>query len=205
MMKSGIVFLDWDGTLSHGRFWSELGDGIYQKVQQRLFGQNGSLVNEWMKGAKTSEDVCEWLESSVECGSRDLLDALIKSCEGMNLPEIIRRLIVEIRKDRHVVLITDNMDCFSRFTVKANRMEELFDYIVNSSDVRRLKQDQGGLSFHEVAQRYSTSFRDCVLIDDSQKTCALFQEMGGLSYQTSGIQHTIDLLGSLVEKPSTPL
>lgn len=204
-MKSGILFLDWDGTLSHGRFWSELDEYVYEKIQRCLFNQNSLLIDEWMKGSRSSEDVCDWLELSVGCKSQVLFNALIKSCERMTLPENIRRLISEIRKNRYVVLMTDNMDCFSRCTVPAGRMEELFDCIINSSATRKLKRDQNGLSFHEIVQRYDTQLRDCVLIDDSQKTCSLFRELGGIAYQTLGVQHSTELLGVLVNKPnSTP-
>lgn len=199
-LKTGILFLDWDGTLSHGRFWSGLDQERYQKIQQYLFGQNGSLVDEWMKGSVSSEDICAWLERSTGYASRDLLDVLIQSCEQMVLREILTHLISETRKERYVFLITDNMDCFSRFTVPALQLRELFDGIVNSSDVKRGKRDQNGLSFQEIAGRHTIPLKECILIDDSQQTCSLFHGIGGHAYQALGVQHTAELLKTIVDK-----
>lgn len=200
MLKNGIIFLDWDGTLSHGRFWSELNAEIYEKIQRSLFEGNKALIDAWMVGDATSEDVCDWLVQSTGLTSDVLLNALQVSCQRMTLAENIVDRILQIKKDHHVVLVTDNMDCFSRFTVPAQRMADIFDMIVNSSDVKRLKRDDGGLSFKEIAQKYGVAFNVCTLIDDSEKTCALFRKLGGAAHKTVGVQYTNELLSLALKK-----
>ena len=183
-MKKKIVFLDWDGTLSHGRFWSGLDKESYENIQNLLFAKNESPADQWMKGEKTSEEVCAWLEGITGHTSSLLMDELSKSCEQMTLSDVTLHLISELRKNAYLVLITDNMDCFSRFTVPANQLQTVFDRIINSSDIARSKRDQDGLSFRETAEQYGLQLSNSILIDDSEKTCNLFQQMGGAIYQT---------------------
>lgn len=197
MQKTGILFLDWDGTLSDGRFWSSLDQDAYKKIQCSLFEQNKALIDSWMMGNESSETVCDWLKLSPGLHQCDLFGSLIDSCEHMAISKIAIDLIERIKEDRYVVLMTDNMDCFSRFTVPAQRLTDLFDEIVNSSEVKRLKKDGGGLSFQQIRQKYDVPFSACRLIDDSEKTCLLFQKLGGLVHRTTGIRKTEEILRSL--------
>ena len=55
-MKSAL-FVDFDGTLCHDKFWRSLEPALQEKIQEYLFGVDQEIVNDWMRGVYTSEDI----------------------------------------------------------------------------------------------------------------------------------------------------
>lgn len=196
--KSGLIFIDWDGTLSHGRFWSSFDATTFQIIQQSLFENNKALVVEWMLGHKNAEQICEWLAAETGLEIEALLGGLTESCEQMRLSPELRDLIGRARKQNYVVLVTDNMDCFTRFTVHASELEKYFDHLINSADVGRLKLHELGLTFRMMCDQLRIPISHSFLIDDSEKTCNLFHELGGKAYRTSGLKKTEEILKTLI-------
>lgn len=197
--KNGLIFIDWDGTLSHGRFWSSLATDTYQAIQKKLFENNKALVIEWMLGRRDTEQICRWLASETNLDEKTLQDSLLESCGNMALTSRLRGLLAQIRQTHYLVLVTDNMDCFTKATVPDNSLEDVFDCLINSADLRRLKCDDQGLTFTDAMARFGILPSNSLLIDDSAKTCALFQKLGGSVFQTSGVINTEKLLRSLAD------
>lgn len=181
-----VIFLDWNGTLSNSRFFQQLESvdhplhDALPKIEKWLFNENKPLLNLWMKGKYTSEDILQRMSDDIHISRDVLLKELKVSCESMvfMIPDI-QEIIQKIRsKGIYVVIATDNMDCFSRWTVPALKLNELFDDILNSSEIGVLKEE--GLSknsfpfFDKYLEKYG---RDkVVLIDDSKND--FFQENG---------------------------
>jgi FMN phosphatase YigB (HAD superfamily) len=84
-----------------------------------------------------------------------------------------------LSKNYQTVLITDNMDCFTRFIVPAQKLEHFFDVIVNSFENKKLKEHNDGEIFMQLIEKQKTKIEDCILIDNSKKICALFTKLGG--------------------------
>lgn len=63
------------------------------------------------------------------------------------------------------------MDCFTRWTVPAMKLDVVFDEIINSSDQKALKKDLDSegksLFFKDFFIRNKIDMKDCVFIDDS--------------------------------------
>jgi FMN phosphatase YigB (HAD superfamily) len=81
-----------------------------------------------------------------------------------------------------VILLTGNMDSFSRFTVPTLGLEKYFDYISNSYHEGRLKTDNNGEIFRMFTDRFGVALRECILIDDSLGACRMFEALGGVAY-----------------------
>jgi hypothetical protein len=74
------------------------------------------------------------------------------------------------------------MDSFDRFTAPALQLNSHFDVIVNSYSEGQLKTDNNGESFLKYLKG---SVAEAVLIEDSQKTCDVFTQLGGKALQVS--------------------
>lgn len=167
-----VVFLDWAGTMSHSLFWSrwhEADPARRQRVQRDLFGDE-ALVHDWMRGRLSAEDVV-----AVVCRGDDpalWLTELERSCREMALADDRLRLLVPALRSTgvRVVIATDNMDTFARWTVPALGLVQLVDDVLDSWRLGCLKddRDRAGRSpfFHPWLEREKIDPADAVLFDD---------------------------------------
>jgi FMN phosphatase YigB (HAD superfamily) len=70
----------------------------------------------------------------------------------------------------------------ARFTVPSLNLTNYFELIVNSYNEKRGKDDENGRNFTEVIEKYHSSIENSILIDNSEKSCRLFESLGGKSY-----------------------
>ena len=82
----------------------------------------------------------------------EVWNIFVADCEKMNISIDVLNRIENLRRNYHTVLIIDNMDCFTRFTVPALKLNSYFDSIVNSFDNKKFKSDDGGNIFLQVGQ-----------------------------------------------------
>ncbi|MBI4458053.1 HAD family hydrolase [Candidatus Uhrbacteria bacterium] len=176
---------------------------IYQKIQSLLFGADRGRVRQWMLGELSSEEICDLLAPQLSVPAESLMDALAESCKNMRLHDDAIPLLRDLRKTARLALVTDNMDCFSRFTIAALRLDEFFDRIVNSSDVRRLKTDQRGRTFADLADEFGVPMSNAFLVDDSRKTCDLFDELGGRAFRVDAHRNAGECLREIGRELST--
>lgn len=113
-----------------------------------------------------------------------ILDELQRSCEEMrysidDLEDIVRRVRAN---GIEVVIATDNMDTFSRFTVPAMRLDTVFDGILNSYDTGYLKDDNHPEDsipfFDEYLARHGWNYADAILLDDSPDKSGKYKRLG---------------------------
>ncbi len=138
------LLIDFDGTLCHDRFWRSLEPELSQKVQQYLFLSDKTMVKDWMNGVYTSEDINKLLSDSLGINYEFLWNLFVKDCQNMHVDETVLSRIKELRKDYKIILITDNMDCFDRFTVPALKLDDYFDAVVNSFNEQTSKNENEG-------------------------------------------------------------
>lgn len=174
-----ILFVDFDGTLCHDRFWRSLNPSEYEQIQELLFKRNQEMASDWMKGGYSSEEINQFLAGRLGIDYDRLWKTFVHDCKTMNIPTVVLDLIKQTKAHYRTILMTDNMDCLDRFTVPALGLDSYFDRIVNSFGQKCLKRDEAGKAFLEEIANARAHVADCILIDDSESMCALFRSMGG--------------------------
>ncbi len=181
-MAKPILCIDFDGTLCHDRFWRSADPELKSKLQTRLFSDKVEVAEDWMLGKRTSEEINQLLADELGMPYDFLWKIFVADCENMTIvPGAIKK--VQTLRDRYTtVIITDNMDCFDRFTVPALGLDTHFDVIVNSSTEGSFKNDENGKVFQKIAEAYDSPLSRNILIDNAQSSCMLFESLGGRSY-----------------------
>ena len=175
-----ILFIDFDGTLCHDRFWRSIDADSFEKIQNLLFGEDKSMVNEWMRGVYSSENINELISKELNIPFEKVWNTFVADCENMNVSTDVLNRIKNLKKDFHIVLITDNMDCFTRFTAPALKLDLLFDSIINSSDNKKFKSDNGGEIFLQTVNKLDSKIENSILMDNSKSACGTFSKLGGM-------------------------
>lgn len=150
MVTPKVIFFDWSKTLSNSLFWSQLRNNGHphnqyiSAIEHAIFSENRQLINHWMRGEYSSEDVCRIIANRSNVPYEVVFEGLKESCTSMKLvseeiPELIRRIKA---KGIKAVIATDNMDTFSRFTIPALELTELFDDFLISYDLKLLKSER---------------------------------------------------------------
>ncbi len=173
-----ILFIDFDGTLCHDLFWRSLPKENLQKIKLFEFDDN-HIAERWMRGEFTSEEINKRIAESVEMPYEELWKIFVDNCKTMTVSQEILNKLQDLRSKYHVVLMTDNMDCFDRFTVPALSLDKYFDAIVNSYNVKAGKKDNNGKSFLDVVEKFNSTTENSILIDNSVSTCEVFNALGG--------------------------
>jgi len=182
-MKSAkpILFCDFDGVLSHDKYWRSLLPEKYQEVQEFLFGNDKSIVNAWMRGRHTAEEVNQLVSEHIGIPFESLWGLFVQDCQTIRVSQEVLKRLSDLRDRYTVILITGNMDSFNRFTRSALRLDDYFDLISNSFDEGMTKTDEGGVLFLKYANKYEISLENCLIFDDSQNVCKTFSDLGGKS------------------------
>lgn len=193
-MNKKIIFIDWDGTLSSSKFWENLRntDNNFTKIVDDFFTFEKETVIDWMKGLLTSEHINKIISQRADIPEDELWQIFISDCQNMKVDPYAIALIQEIRAKYPVILVTGNMDCFTRFTIPALKLNDKFDLIVNSADVGYLKTDHNGSLFVDCTKQFNIeNMSHSYLIEDSTKTCETFSKLGGNALQVSNLSETI--------------
>jgi hypothetical protein len=178
MPNPKVIFIDWNQTLSASHFWRSL-----PNVETVMFLANRHLLDPWMRGDCTAEEICQVLAGQTGISQEVIFSKLKESCETMEfvddeVPGLIERIKA---KGIKVVLATDNMDCFSRFTVPALRLDRLFDGLLISCDLKILKneiRDKEIIFFTDYFRQNDLCYAEAVLLDDSARTSKEYWQLG---------------------------
>lgn len=200
-----ILFMDFNGVISYNNYWCSLEDTnhelthFFKPVEQYVFMENRELLKDWMKGKHTSESVHEIIGKQVGVDSDKLLQVFIQDCRNIDTSEKILEALQELKEGYYLILRTDNMDSFDRFTLpRAVRLKEVFDRIDNSFNLGELKRDNNGQYFLDRAKEQNISINQCYFIDDSQKNCDFYTELGGRAYCATGEDNVVSVLKKLL-------
>lgn len=184
-MNKPLLFVDFDGTICFERYWRSLPSDQYRKVQELLFGEDKTRVNDWMRGKYTAEEINQWMAKQIGIPYEELWQLFVNDCGTMKVSKHTLEKLSALRDRYTVVLMTGNMDSFSRFTATTLELERYFDYISNSFNEGKHKTDNDGEIFVEYAKKYGVPLSECVVIDDSPNVCAVFEQLGGTAYRVS--------------------
>lgn len=189
-MHKKVIFIDWNRTLSYNLFWEHLSNSshphnkYHSPIVQWLFVDNKDIVNPWMRGAVTLDEIVEQMSRETAIDSKLIQDELVLSCQNMSLcsPDI-ETIIQELRnKGFTVVIATDNMDTFRAYTVPALQLDKLFDDILVSSELGVLKDDATPSDtikfFDAYLSEKGLNYNDAILLDDSPDSSGKYSLLG---------------------------
>lgn len=198
---SGILFIDFDGTICSDRFWKSLPKEEYERIQDDFFKGDGVRVHDWMCGKLTSEEITEHLSKVLGIDYEKLWNTFVADCKSFALEAGVFEAIGEARAKYTTVLMTDNMDSLNRFTAPALRLDEVFDVIWNSYDHGILKNDDNGRAYLDACDEFGADIKNCTLIDDREKSTDTFAALGGQIYLTKGPSATLMYLREFSNAP----
>lgn len=198
-MKS-FLFIDFDGTLCFDRFWQNLPHAEASAVQEFLFTKKNPIVHEWMCGRLSSEEVASLAATATGIPADTLFEKLREGRAAMIVSSLALELILSLRPQYEVVLSTDNMDSFSRFTIPALGLTKYFDRILNSADLGRMKADENGRMFSDIA---GAAIADAHLLDNSPRTIQTFVALGGTEHLVTPREPVTYWLGQLAPSGAT--
>lgn len=207
--KDKVIFLDWNGTLSDSFFWEHMRTSnekeiknLYNIWDQALFNKPKEYIQNWMRGSVTTEEVLKDVARQTKTQYDLVLKEFIKGCKSMHfiseeIPLIIRNLQ---KKGYYVVIATNNMDCFTRWTVPHMKLDELFDDILNSFYLKGLKHEVfngASVFFKDFFAKYNISPRNCVFFDDSIDKGGYIESLGIKYIQLKDSNNLLEKLKAL--------
>ncbi len=152
-----------------------------------------------MVGLHTSEDVHRKIERDLDIDFNYLFPIFKSDAINIDVSVNILSALKKLKEKYRIILITDNMDSLTRFTIPNNpRMVEIFDGMYISYHTGRLKRDDGGAIFKDICSIYRSDIKDCILLDDSISNCELFEQLGGNVHCVSGEKRVVDTLHSFM-------
>lgn len=184
------IFIDWSKTISYDLFWGQLKTKThpfheyYHPIRDCLFDTLKPMLNPWMRGKYQTEDIVREINRQTNIPEHIIFSELQYSCENMQfcLPNLTELIQTIQKKGIKVVVATDNMDTFSRFTIPVLNLTGLFDGVLNSATLGVLKEDissTGKLSFFEAyLHANNLTYDDVILLDDSIDKTGKYTELG---------------------------
>lgn len=189
-MKKKVIFIDWNRTLSYSLFWEHLKDSDHinsrhhSTIEKWLFVDNKDIIKPWMLGTESVDNIIDKMSQAIAVDKGLILNELIHSCNNMALCSADIEPLVKLLQQHGVLVViaTDNMDTFREYTVPSLRLDELFDDILISSELGKLKDDvlpgDKILFFDEYLMGKGLTYRDSVLLDDSPDSSGKYAKLG---------------------------
>jgi len=191
MKKYKVVFLDWNGTLSTSKFWGHLEKSskekdkkLFELIDKTLFGELRHLIKPWMRGETTSENVVKEVSEKSGIEYKIVFNEFVRGCEQMEYvtENCLKKIELIKNNGTKVVIATDNMDSFIRWTVPAMKLDKIFDDILDSFSLKTLKNDfeKSGKSifFDEFVKNNKIDKGESIIIDDSEDKEGKIQAYG---------------------------
>ncbi|HUD44933.1 MAG TPA: HAD hydrolase-like protein [Patescibacteria group bacterium] len=191
MKKYSTIFLDWSGTLSNSYFWGHWQNKAHPNyvsfnlIQQILFHDLwDEFGDDWMRGKYSSEEIITRVAKEIKHDYKFLFNEFVNSCKEMTFSSNdINDLLIKLkRQNKKIVIATDNMDSFTRWTIPSMELTDLFDDILNSFDLKLLKEDTDkegrSMFFENYINNHQVKRENCVLIDDSKDLEEIVQKSG---------------------------
>lgn len=185
--RSKVLLIDWFKTLSASKFWGHWENDEndkFIKIEKYIFGSSNGIANNWMTGNLDSESAIAEISKNLNIPYSDLFDHFVISCRQMKFIDKSLPLLINAIKNRgsSVYIFSDNMDSLERWTAPALKLENIFDSIINSFNVKFLKNhvDKTGRNYflNEALKTSGGNLENMVLFDDNVSTIDLFRSLG---------------------------
>jgi phosphoglycolate phosphatase-like HAD superfamily hydrolase len=181
------VMFDFAGTLCSERYFVPLGREVLEVIGQLLFDPgNPQLVNAWMVGERSSQDIAAFLSEHLPFSESVIMAALRRGCANLSFNPAVHDFARSLQQvGIKTALVTANMDVFSEVVVPAHHLEADFDVILNTADQRTLDKSRlWRKAFESFGPDYT--FCNALLVEDSQDMTQLFEALGGWAYTYQG-------------------
>ena len=189
MLKA--VFVDWFGTLSESRFfehWSAPNHPrrkAFDSLQAWWFdAASQPFLDEWLTGGRTCDHFVEAMSGLFVLSQAEVEAELMEGFRHWTLlePETKPLLAALRQKGVRVVLATENVDACIRWAVPDLGLDDAFDAVLSSHELRALKHqtDESGRSrfFGDYLQAQRIGPGESVLIDDSAHLKTVVEAFG---------------------------
>jgi FMN phosphatase YigB (HAD superfamily) len=188
-----VLYLDFHGTLSASKFWSNIPDrSLARSIQDFVFRDNPELLAAWMIGQISSWQLHRLLEAEFktdEIWHRFVAQSIRLHIKGLDV-------IPKLRQHFLVALATTNVDSFTNITCRSKSLLRHFDSVINSADFGQTK-DQAELFFKYASTITGHPISESVLIDDSSKVCDAFRSLGGVAVRVANPDETTHILSAV--------
>lgn len=188
MIKPNAVIFDFDGVTATSRFYltkDNLYPDIQDFVQNYIFAGKEKYGERWMRGDLTYKDINNIIAAGTNRPEAQVHDCLIRSIREFRINPIITEFSLKLKSSAipHA-LVTSNMDIFNDFSVRYFHLDKYFPLIFNSADYKMLKRENNGKLYDIAVNTMGIqSYKNVLLIDDSEKSCELIRSKGGVAYQ----------------------
>ena len=184
-----VIFFDWNKTLSHSLFWSQLADPKHarhtwhENIVNFVFVKNKHLIDEWMRAKFNKSHIARLLSEEFGYSEDLILKDLAESCRNMQLvsDEVYGRVTKIRMQGTKCVIATDNMDTFLKYTKPAMRLNDYFDDFLVSFENKVLKFDVSDDSipfFDDYLKSDGLVYKDVLLIDDCIDKSGTYDRLG---------------------------
>ena len=95
-----ILFVDFDKTLCHDRFWRSMPADMYERIQQLLIVENRSRMDDWLRGKCTAEDINVFVARELGIPEEELWKVFVNDARTMHVPIELLELIQTLRRLR---------------------------------------------------------------------------------------------------------
>ncbi len=182
-----VILIDWHRTLSFSQFWEHINQTnkkLFMDLEKCLFEDSKELINPWMTGKFTSEEICMVISKKLNLPFTYVYKAFVKSCKNMNLynKDILEKIKSIKNKGVKFYIFTDNMDSFDKWTVPYMKLDKTFNGVINSNKIGFLKNDVDkdgkNLFLNNILDREHVDVSNIMLIDDNPNTIKNFSKYG---------------------------
>lgn len=176
-----------DGDYSKSGWYSNISSdnsNLYDEINKFLFRSNKKyLISSWMSGEINYKDINKIIANNFEIDYEYLNEKLVESAKNLELNWDLINIYQKYRKNGlKVYITTDNMDIFSLYTVPANNLNNYFDNIYNSSNLKNLKENNEFKLFKEIANDNNLKSEEIIIVDDSKEVIEKAKENGFNTY-----------------------
>lgn len=185
-----VIFIDWSKTLCTDLFWGHLineqheNHKYFKIIDDWLYKKNRQLINPWMLGKITYQEIAQKISKDTNISAEVIINELRYSCESMRIfDKKVVDLVKKLRRNNMLIVIaTDNMDTFNKFTVPALGLDKIFDEIINSFDVGCFKDDKEPqdkiMFFEKFIKKHNLKYSEAILLDDSPDISKKYKKLG---------------------------
>ena len=203
-LNKQVIFVDFNGVISYNDFWESVKSeshplhSYHRSIENYLFKQEPEIVKKWMLGGYTSEEIHKILEQKVGVSYDLLWEVFVKDCSNIDISSKVMEKLRQLKQHFYLILSTGNMDSFDRFTLPNNPiLSQTFDEINNSYNIKMFKSSNKGEYFKNKLDKLGKTMDTAFVIDDSEKICRVFNELGGKAFCVYGEDKVLVILDEL--------
>jgi hypothetical protein len=165
-------------------------------IQEQIFHEP-SIVNPWLKGDLTIEDIARLVSGYIPMSVASIVATMETGCMQLQFNQAVWDFAVAQKSaGRKTALVTANMDVFSKVVAPAHRLESLFDIILNTADFHEMRKEfLWPIAFERLGS--GIGYANSLLIEDGEDEPAKFRARGGLAYQYQNDELFLDWLESV--------